>query len=45
MERNGGGDPIDRAEEVAGRLVVSGGNGPLLFEFGKEVLDHVSILV
>ena len=45
IEQNDRGNPIDGAEEVAGGLVVAGGDGPVLLEFGEEVLDQVPILV
>ncbi len=36
---------MDGAEEVHGPLVVAGGNGPVLFELGEEVLDEMTRLV
>jgi hypothetical protein len=45
LRQNDRGDPVDRAEEVAGGLVVSGGDGPVLLEFGEEVFDQVPSFV
>lgn len=36
---------MNRAEEVAGGLVVASRNGAVLLEFGEEVLDEVACLV
>lgn len=36
---------MDGAQEVDRGLVVAGGDGPILLELGKEVLDHMSGLV
>ena len=36
---------MDGTEEVAGALVVAGGDGPELLQLGEEVLDQVACLV
>ena len=35
----------DGAQEVASRLVITRGDGPALFELGKEVFDQIAGLV
>ena len=36
---------MDRGQEVAGALVVAGGDSPVLLELGEKVLDQVAGLV
>lgn len=36
---------MNNAQEVASRLVVTRGDGPALFELGKEVFDQIAGLV
>lgn len=36
---------MDSAEEVASGFVVTGGDGAVLLEFGKEVFDEVAVFV
>ncbi len=36
---------MDGAEEVVSAFIVSGCDGPILLEFGKEVLDQVPGLI
>ena len=36
---------MDGGEEVAGGLVIAGGDGTELLEFGEEVLDQVARLI
>lgn len=36
---------IDRAEEVGGACIVSGGNRTVLLECGEEILDQMSGLL
>src|SRR5262245_32633854 len=45
IEPNDGGGKVDRRQEVAGRLVVSGSDGTKLLQFAEKVLDQVAFLV
>jgi hypothetical protein len=45
IEPNDAGGEIDSSEEVAGGLVVAGGDGAELLEPGEEVLDQMAGLV
>ena len=45
IEPNKPGGQVDGGEEVARGLVVAGGDGTKLLEFGEEVLDEVTRLV
>ena len=42
IEPDNSGSEMDGAEEVAGGLVVAGGNAAILFELGEEVFDQVT---
>ena len=42
IEPNNGGGEIDGTEEVAGGLVVAGGNAAILLELVEELLDQVT---
>ena len=44
-EPNDGGGEVDGGEEVARGFIVAGGDGAILFEFGKEVFNPVARLI
>lgn len=45
MPANHGCDQMDGTKEIAGVLIIARGNGPVLLEASKEVLDQMSGLV
>ena len=42
IEPNDGGGEVNSGEEVAGGLVVAGGDSPVWLEFSEKILDQVS---